>query len=78
MPTLGEFIRRANHFGYTRHTIRVPGLRAKIVYLRRGAGQTVDLIELPPVPEHARLTREVVSRLCSATGIPPEDFGLAD
>ena len=77
-PTLGEFIARANHFGYTRHTIRIPERRAKIVYLRRGKGQTAELIELPPLAESVRLTREVVSRLCAATGIPPEDFGLSE
>ena len=78
MPTLGEFVRRANHFGYTKHTIRIPELRANIVYLRRGKGETADLVELPPLAESTRLTREVVSRLCAATGIPPEDFGVGE
>ena len=76
MPTLGEFIARANHFGYTKHAIRLPERRAKIVYLRRGQGETADLIDLPSLSERVRLTREVLSRLCAATGIPPEDFGL--
>ena len=78
MPTLGEFVRRANHFGYTKHTIRIPELRANIVYLRRGQGESADLVELPLLTESARLTREVVSRLCAATGIPPEDFGVGE
>ena len=76
MPTLGEFIARAYHFGYTKHMIRIPERRAKIVYLRRGRAETAALVELPPLSESVRLTREVVSRLCAATGIPPEDFGL--
>jgi hypothetical protein len=76
MPTLGEFVRRANQFGYTKHTIRIPEFRTNIVYLRRGQAERADLVELPPVAESTRLTREVVSRLCAATGIPQEDFGL--
>lgn len=76
MPTLGEFIARAHQFGYTKQTIRIPELRAKIVYLRRGKGDSVRLVELPAVPENVRLRRQVVLRLCAVTGIPSEDFGL--
>ena len=61
-----------------KHTIRLSERRAKIVYLRRGQGETADLIELPPLAESVRLTRPVVSRLCAATGIPPVDFGLSE
>jgi len=66
MPTLGEFIARAKHYGYTRHTIRIPALGARIVYLRRGEGDTVKLVDLPAV----------VLSLCETTGIRAEDFGL--
>ena len=71
-------MRRANHFGYTKHTIRIPELGAKVVYLRRGKGEIAELIELPPLGENVRLTSAVVSRLCAATGIPLEDFGLPE
>jgi hypothetical protein len=53
-PTLGEFIARANHFGYTKHTIRLPERRAKIVY----AGATVFIMDArdPSLPLLARAT----------------------
>ena len=76
MPTLGEFIARARGYGYTRHTIRIRELRARIVYLRRGAGASLKLVDLPPMREGDRLTRTVVERLCQRAGIPKEDFGL--
>jgi len=78
MPTLGEFIARANHYGYTRHTIHIPELGAKLVYLRRGKGDSAKLVELPFGPQHARLAREVVLSLCATAGIPAEDFGLSE
>jgi hypothetical protein len=64
MPTLGELIARARTYGYTRHTIRVPELRARITYLRRGEGSRLKLVDLPQVRENDRLE------------IPAEDFGL--
>ena len=62
--------------GYTKQTIRIPELRAKLVYLRRGEGETARLVELPSVAESLHLKRQVVLSLCATTGIPPEDFGL--
>ena len=76
MPTLGEFIIRARRYGYTKHTIRIQELGARLVYLRRGAGVSPRLVELPPIREGDRLTRAMVERLCRLTGIPTEDFGL--
>lgn len=76
MPTLGEFIARAKLYGYTKQTIRVPELRGKLVYLRRGKGETAKLVELPSVAESLHLEREVVLSLCATAGIPLEDFGL--
>jgi hypothetical protein len=61
MPTLGELIARARTYGYTRHIIRVPELRARITYLRRGEGSTL---------------KAVVESLCQRLEIPAEDFGL--
>ena len=43
MPTLGEFIARAKLYGYTKQTIRIPELRAKLVYLRRGLCATTGI-----------------------------------
>ncbi len=76
MPTLGEFIARAKHYGYTKHTIRIPELDARLVYLRRGKGERATLVNLPPLNENARLARAVVLSLCETAGIPSEDFGL--
>jgi hypothetical protein len=76
MPTLGEFIARARVYGYTRQTVRIPELRIRIAYLRRGDGETAKLIDLPAIPENNRLTRAVVESLCHRAGIPKEDFGL--
>lgn len=76
MPTLGEFVAHARTYGYTRHAIRVPELRARIVYLRRQRGTTVKLVDLPPIPEHERLARAAVESLCDRAEIPREDFGL--
>lgn len=76
MPTLGEFIVRARRYGYTKHTIRIPELGARLVYLRRRAGVSPKLVELPPIREGDRLTRSMVERLCRLTGILEEDFGL--
>jgi hypothetical protein len=45
-------------------------------YLRRGAGVSPKLVDLPPMREGDRLTRAMVERLCHLTGIPKEDFGL--
>jgi len=78
MPTLGEFVTRARVYGYSKHTIRVPELRAKLVYLRRAEGDLVKLVELPAVSESVRLAREVVRSLCATAGIPAEDFGVSD
>ena len=78
MPTLGEFISQAKRYGYTKHTIRIPESRAKLVYLRRGQGDRAKLVEMPYVAEHVRLGREVVFSLCAMAAIPPDDFGLAD
>jgi len=55
MPTLGEFISQAKRYGYTKHTIRIPESRAKLVYLRRGQGDRAKLVEMPSVAEHVRL-----------------------
>ena len=76
MPTLGEFIARARVYGYTKHTIRIRELGARIVYLRRGASVSPKLVDLPPMREGDRLTRAMVERLCQLTGIPTEDFGV--
>lgn len=76
MPTLGEFIARARAYGYTRHVIRLRELRTQIVYLRRGKGAAVTLIDLPPLRETDRLTRAATESLCERAGIPEEDFGL--
>ena len=76
MPTLGEFIRVARAYGYTKQTIRIRERQAKIVYLRRGRGDGARLVDLPPVRESERLTRAVVESLCARAGIPREDFGL--
>src|SRR2546428_820133 len=46
MPTLGEFIMRARAYGYTKHAIRIPELRARILYLRRGVGDFLKLVDL--------------------------------
>ncbi len=76
MPTLGEFITHARAYGYTKHVIHLRELRARIVYLRRGHGNTAKLIDLPPNRESDRLTRALVESLCERTEIPREDFGL--
>jgi hypothetical protein len=76
MPTLGEFIARARHYGYTRHTIRIPELGARLVYLRRVRGTAVELVDLPPLRESDRLTRRAIEDLCRRARIPAEDFGL--
>ena len=76
MPTLGEFIVRARAYGYTKHIIRIPELRARLVYLRRDKGETAQLVDLPSIRESDRLTRAAVESLCRTTGIPSEDFGL--
>ena len=78
MPTLGEFITQAKRYGYTKHTIRVPERRARLVYLRRGKGDRPNLVELPSIHEDVRLGREVVLSLCAMADIPPEDFGLGE
>ena len=76
MPTLGEFITRARTYGYTKHVIRIPELRARILYLRREMGDALKLVDLPPIRESDRLTRAAVESLCERAGIPREDFGL--
>jgi len=76
MPTLGEFIVRARAYGYTKHIIRIPELRARLVYLRRDNGESAQLVDLPSIRESDRLTRAAVESLCRTTGIPSEDFGL--
>ena len=76
MPTLGEFIARARAYGYTKQTIRIRELGARISYLRRGEGTAVTLIDLPPMRESDRLTRAAVESLCQRAGIPKDDFGL--
>jgi hypothetical protein len=76
MPTLGEFIARARAFGYTKQIIRIRELRARIIYLRRGEGETAKLVDLPPSRESDRLTRAAVESLCERAGIPKDDFGL--
>src|SRR3989449_8729974 len=50
--------------------------RARIIYLRRGRGNTAELVDLPPIRENDRLTRAAVESLCQRAGIPTEDFGL--
>jgi hypothetical protein len=76
IPTLGEFIARARHYGYTRHTIRIPELGARLVYLRRVRRTAVELVDLPPMRESDRLTRRAIEDLCRRADIPAEDFGL--
>lgn len=76
MPTLGEFIARARAYGYTKQVIRVPELRTRIVYLRRGSRERAELVDLPPMRESDRLTRAAVESLCERARIPKEDFGL--
>jgi hypothetical protein len=36
----------------------------------------VELVDLPPMRESDRLTREVIEDLCQRSRIPEEDFGL--
>jgi hypothetical protein len=76
MPTLGEFIARARHYGYTKHTIRIPELGIRLVYLRRVRGAALELVDLPPMRESDRLTRDAIEDLCRRAHIPGEDFGL--
>jgi hypothetical protein len=76
MPTLGEFIARARHYGYTKHTIRIPELWARLAYLRRSHGPASELVDLPPMHETDRLTKEAIEDLCQRARIPAEDFGL--
>ena len=76
MPTLGDFIVRARAYGYTKQTIQIRELRARLIYLRRGEGKLAKLVDLPPVREGDRLTRAAVESLCQRAGIPSEDFGL--
>jgi hypothetical protein len=76
MPTLGEFIARARHYGYTKHTIRIPELGARLMYLRRERCPAVELVDLPPMRESDRLTRRVIEDLCQRARLPEEDFGL--
>ena len=76
MPTLGEFITRARAYGYTKHVIGISEFGVRIVYLRRGAGDFVKLVDLPPIRESVRLTRAAVESLCERADIPREDFGL--
>ena len=64
------------HYGYTKHTIRIPELGARLVYLRRGSGATAQLVDLPAMREGDRLTREAVEDLCQRSRIPKEDFGV--
>jgi hypothetical protein len=75
-PTLGEFITRARAYGYTKDVIRLPELRTRIIYLRRGRGSAAKLIDLPPLRESDRLTRAATESLCERAEIPREDFGL--
>lgn len=75
-PTLGEFITRARAYGYTKHVIRLPELRARIVYLRRMEGGAAKLIDLPAMRESDRLTKAAIESLCERAEIPGEDFGL--
>ena len=74
MPTLGDFITQARAYGYTKHVIRLRELRARIVYLRRGQGEPVRLVDLPPIRESERLTRAALESLCDRAEIPREDF----
>ena len=67
---------RARVYGYTKHVIRIPALRARILYLRREMGDALTLLDLPSIRENDRLTRAVVESLCERAGIPREDFGL--
>jgi hypothetical protein len=76
MPTLGEFIARARQYGYTKHTIRIPELGMRLVYLRRVRGAALELVDLPPIRESDRLTRDAIEDLCRRARIPAEDFGL--
>jgi hypothetical protein len=76
MPTLGEFIARARYYGYTKHTIRIPELGARLTYLRRVRGTAVELVDLPPIHEGDRLTKTAMEDLCQRARIPAEDFGL--
>ena len=59
-----------------KHTIRVPEFNARLVYLRRGRGVALQLVDLPPMRESDRLTRAAVEDLCRRSHIPKEDFGL--
>jgi hypothetical protein len=76
MPTLGEFIARARAHGYTKQVIRIPELRARIVYLRRGvSGVAAQLVDLPPLRERRPADEGRSGKLCERAGIPKEDFG---
>ena len=71
MPTLGEFITRAQAYGYTKHVIRIRELRARIIYLRRGTGALVRLVDLPPIRETTD-SPEQRSRACASAARSPK------
>ena len=73
---LGEFIARAQTYGYTKRVIRIRELGTRIVYLRRGGTERAELVDLPPIRESDRLTRAAVESLCERAKVPKEDFGL--
>ena len=75
MPTLGEFIKHAKHYGFQKRVLILEGMRGSdtIAYLWRDADH---FAELPGVRQGDRLTRGVVEALCRRLGIPGEDFGL--
>ena len=77
MPTLGEFIARARIYGYTKQTIRIQELRARLTYLRRGDGRDAQLVDLLPLRESDRLTRAAVESLCQRAGIQRRTSGCS-
>jgi hypothetical protein len=75
MPTLGEFIARARQLGWVRTTIRIRGI-GQLTYLKRNReGTSPALVDLPPMRENDRLTRNDLESLCERTGVPREDSG---
>jgi hypothetical protein len=78
MPTLGEFVERAQRFGVKRK--RTPAIAdgprgpVRFYYLQREAGR--PFVVLDDMPNSARLTWNQVRSYCRVLGLPHEDFGL--
>lgn len=77
MPSLGEFIRRAEKFGVTKkHTpvLYGPNGASRIYYLQRYTHGPHVIV--PDLRSDHILNRDTVAVWCETLGLPPEDFGL--